>query len=100
MRRGGRVLLSLLVLGSAMLATAITAGPASAGRPPRLTVTKAVDVTAAPGAEYVVDIDCEGSDIQPSSQLTFTGPGSPTGEVMDSPTTCPFLHSATPAAPP
>ncbi|HMG26543.1 MAG TPA: DUF5979 domain-containing protein [Acidimicrobiia bacterium] len=61
-------------------------------------MTKAVDGTAAPGAEYVVDIDCEGSDIQPSSQLTFTGPGSQTVEVMDSGITCTVVESATSGA--
>ena len=98
MRRGGRVLLGLIVLVTASAASAITAGPASAGRAPRLTVTKVVDGTAPSGAQWVVDIDCEGADIQPSSQLTFTGPGSQMVEVFDSGITCKVVESATSGA--
>jgi Domain of unknown function (DUF5979) len=98
MRRGGRVLLGLVVLVSATTALAVTAGPAAAGRPPRVTVTKVVEGPAPPGAQYVVDVDCEGADIQPSSQLTFTGSGSQTVEVMDSGVTCTVTETATSGA--
>lgn len=98
MRRGGRVLLGLALLMSAPAALALAASPAGAGKPPELTVTKVVDGTAPPGAQYVVEIDCEGADIQPSSQLTFTGAGSQTVQVFDSGVTCTVVESATSGA--
>lgn len=98
MRRGGRVLLGLFVLVSGTVALAMTAGPAAAGRPPRVTVTKVVEGAVPPGAQFVVDVDCEGADVQPSAQLTFTGSGSQTVEVIDSGVTCTVTETSTSGA--
>jgi Domain of unknown function (DUF5979) len=98
MRGTGRTLLSLLVVMSGPVAIAITATPASAGLPLELTVTKLVQGPAPPGAQYLVDIDCEDVDVQPSSQLTFTGPGSQTVEVSGGGITCTVVESVTSGA--
>jgi hypothetical protein len=96
MRRGGRALLglALLVTGAAI---ATTAGPAAAVTQ-SITVTKVVDGSAPPSAQYVVDIDCEGAEIVPSSQLTFTGPGSQTVSVLGADVTCTVVESVTAGA--
>jgi hypothetical protein len=92
MRRGGRALLGLLVLVSGPMAIAMTATPASAGKAPMLTVTKVVDGIAPPGAQYVVDITCEGATASPN-QLTFTGPGSDFAAINSGSTTCTVVET-------
>jgi hypothetical protein len=99
MRRGGRALLGLLVLMSGPAAIAMTATPAVAGATSQLTVTKAVDGTAPPDAQFVVDIDC-GSSTELPNQMTFTGPGSQTATIIFAgpDATCTVVESVTAGA--
>jgi hypothetical protein len=93
MRRGGRALLGLLVFVSGPVAIAMTATPASAGKAPMLTVTKVVDGIAPPGAQYVVDITCDGGATATPNQLTFTGPGSDFAAINSGSTTCTVVET-------
>jgi hypothetical protein len=93
MRRGGRALLGLLVLVSGPVALVMTATPASAGKAPLLTVSKVVDGTAPPGAQYVVDITCDGGATASPNQMTFSGPGEDTATINSGSTTCTVTES-------
>jgi uncharacterized protein DUF5979 len=101
MRRIGRAMLGLLVLMSGPVAIAMTASPASGGTNGTLTVTKTVDGTAPPGAQFVVDIDCGDATATPS-QMTFTGSGSQAAIVSSGggsfDFTCTVVESATAGA--
>jgi hypothetical protein len=96
-RLGRTILLFFIVLAAGPVAIGVGATPASAQVPNELTITKVVDGPAPPGAEWVVDIDCEGAAIQPSSQLTFTGPGSETVQVFGG-VTCTVVETTTAGA--
>ncbi|HEY3096430.1 MAG TPA: DUF5979 domain-containing protein, partial [Acidimicrobiia bacterium] len=66
-----------------------------------LTVTKVVDGTAPPGAEWVVDIDCPDATMVTPAQMTFTGSGSQTATITNinaTPVTCTVVESATAGA--
>jgi hypothetical protein len=93
MRRGGRALLGLLVFVSGPVALVMTATTASAGKAPLLTVTKVVDGTAPPGAQYVVDITCDGGATASPNQMTFSGPGEDTAAINSGSTTCSVTES-------
>jgi Domain of unknown function (DUF5979) len=93
MRRGGRALVGLVVLVSGPVASAITATPASAGKTPLLTVTKVVNGTAPPGAQYVVDITCDGGATASPNQMIFSGPGSDDAAINSGSTTCTVTES-------
>src|SRR5262245_8627411 len=97
MRRGGRALSSLLVLAAGPVAISIAAGPASAGEAPQLTVTKVVQGTPPPGAEFVVDIACDNATPSPA-QVTFTGSGSETVIIDSAGATCTVTESGTAGA--
>jgi Domain of unknown function (DUF5979) len=96
MRRGGRALLAVMALATGPMAFVLTASPASAGFTPKLTVTKVVEGTAPPGAEWVVDIDCGSTQVAPQ-QMTFTGPGSQSATVGGA-GTCTVVESGTSGA--
>jgi hypothetical protein len=76
----------------------VAATPASAGKAPLLTVTKVVDGTAPPGAQYVVDITCDGGATASPNQMTFSGPGEDTAAINSGSTTCTVTESQTAGA--
>lgn len=96
MRRAGRAVLSLLVLMTGPVAIVLAASPASAGFTPRLTVTKIVEGTPPPGAEWVVEVTCDGES-GPPREVTFTEPGSETLTIIGD-GTCTVVETVTAGA--
>jgi hypothetical protein len=94
MRRAGRALLAVLALATGPAALVLSASPASAGFTPKLTVTKVVEGTAPPGAEWVVDVTCTNT---PPAQFTFTEPGSQ-DLILIGPQSCTVVESSTAGA--
>jgi hypothetical protein len=94
MRRVGRALLVVMVLATGPVALVLTASPASAGFTPTLTVTKVVEGTPPPGAEWVVDVTCTNN---PPAQFTFTE-GESEELVLIGPTSCTVVESSTAGA--
>ncbi len=97
MRRGGRAFLAVLALATGPMALVLTASPASAGFTPKLTVTKVVEGTPPPGAEWVVDITCTDPQAAQPAQLTFTGPGSQSVTIVGE-QSCTVVESSTAGA--
>jgi hypothetical protein len=95
MRRGGRAVLAVLTLATGPVALVLTASPASAGFTPTLTVTKVVEGTPPPGAEWVVDVTCTNN---PPAQFSFTESGESENLVLIGPTSCTVVESSTAGA--
>jgi hypothetical protein len=89
--------LSLLVLAAGPVALAIAAGPVSAGEAPQLTITKVIEGTPPPSAQFVVDITCENATPSPA-QVTFTGTGSEIVIVDSAGATCTVTENGTAGA--